>query len=140
SDPEELRTEGAVRVGEGRSGKGLRAKSQVGRSETRCRTIGVAVEVEGPVDRSARRVDMIVGAAEHPLLPVPSVTTGKRGQAPLLVPVTNWETYCPRSRIDSSTPVPEASASGWKCSATRAPVGSSRPGAERDRTRRSAAA
>src|SRR5699024_685276 len=80
SDPEELRTEGAVRVGEGRTSKGLPAKPQVRRPETRCRAIGVAVQVKGSIDRSVLRLRMVIGSAEYPLLPVPSVTAGIRGQ------------------------------------------------------------
>src|SRR5699024_457062 len=79
SDPEELRTEGAVRVGEGRTSKGLPAKPQVGRPETRCRAMGVAVQVKGSIDRSVLRLRMVIGSAEYPLLPVPSVTAGIRG-------------------------------------------------------------
>src|SRR5699024_9065029 len=81
SDPEELRTEGAVRVGEGRPAKSLPAKSQVGRPETRCRAIGVSAQGPGSIDRSLLPLRMITGSAQYPLLPVPAVTAGIRGQA-----------------------------------------------------------
>src|SRR5699024_4895417 len=81
SAPEELRTEAALRVGEGRPAKSLPAKSPVGRPETRCRAIGVSVQVKGSIDRSMLPLHMIIGSAEYPLLPVPSVTAGIRGQA-----------------------------------------------------------
>ena len=80
-DSEEFRAESTVRIGKDRSYQCLRSKPQVGRPESRCRTIGVAVEVKSSIDRSVVHLRTVLGSTEDSLFPAPPVATRKSGQS-----------------------------------------------------------
>ena len=122
---EVLGLEDAVGEAERRPLEGVRGQAHVGRPEAGRGAVGPAVQVEGAVLRTQRRLGVVVGAPEDPALPAPPVTAGVGRQPAVARARLELGPVDAVRRHDGRIGTPRTSRSGWKLSVTRS-VGSSR--------------